>query len=393
MRPMPTESITGHPETAAMVRLTDQLTKALRGLIASSPLSGLGPIELARALSVDKTLTSRLMAALRATDQLAALSALPGTGPLRQFVRSARRHGASAASARAAEAELRAFDRELQRSFGTRTRLDAAIADALPQTRQRHQESARQAVYRGMALIKGVSIDLASVTWIVHPSPQAPEAVDIAVLAAFVGIRRLRPTARVRLGSSHRLTRPEAGAKLLPEFCRPADLSIETTRDGEFSYYEISSGPVRRDASTDVFLTERLREVAPRTGPADERTQAYGTAVAHACKRVVLNILVHETVWPGCEFTVRAYDTAVRGPVYLPDPSRDADRLDLDATTTRSIACPEALASFPLPGYPEVMRRLTAPLGIELSECRMFSCEVVYPTYGSQVFMVRERAP
>src|SRR4051812_48739689 len=151
------EPATTHPETADLVRLSDQLTTALRALIGSSPFGGLGPIELARVLGVDKTLTSRLMAALRASDPLAALGSLPGTAPLRQFVRAARRHGADGAAARGAEAELRAFDRELQRSFGTRTRLDAVIADALPQTRRRHQESARQAVYRGMALLKGVS--------------------------------------------------------------------------------------------------------------------------------------------------------------------------------------------------------------------------------------------
>src|SRR4029453_4852180 len=112
---------------------------------------------------------SRLMSALRTSDSLVALSLLPGVVPLRQFIAAARERGASAKSVQAAERALRAFDHELQRSFGTRTRLDAVIADALPEARRRHEDGARQAVYRGMAMIKGASIDLESYTWVVHP--------------------------------------------------------------------------------------------------------------------------------------------------------------------------------------------------------------------------------
>ena len=169
-----------------MVRLTAELTAALRALIDSSPFANLGPIEITRALGVDKTFTSRLLSALRAEDPLVALSLLPGVVPLRNFVAAARKHGARVRAAQTAERKLRAFEDELQRAFGTRTRLDAVIADALPDARRRHEENARQAVYRGMAMIKGISLDLNSTTWVIHPSARNPRRVDILVLAAFV---------------------------------------------------------------------------------------------------------------------------------------------------------------------------------------------------------------
>src|SRR6185436_20122469 len=169
LNPVP-KSLPQPRETAAMVRLADELTTALRSMIDSSPFAGLGPIEITRTLGVDKTFSSRLMSALRAEDPLVALSLLPGVVPLRQFVDAARKQGARARAVQSAEHKLRAFDHELQRAFGTRTRLDAVIADTLPVARRRHEDTARQGVYRGMALIKGVSIDLESFTWIVHPS-------------------------------------------------------------------------------------------------------------------------------------------------------------------------------------------------------------------------------
>ncbi|MEX2217680.1 MAG: hypothetical protein WD749_02880 [Phycisphaerales bacterium] len=389
---MPHDPLT-QTETATLVRLSDQLTTALRAVIDSSPLAGLGPIEAARTLGIDKTLASRLMTALRAPDPLVALSSLPGVSPLRQFVRAARLHGADPRTVKAAEAELSAFNAELQRTYGTRTGLDAILADALPDTRRRQQEGARQLVHRGMALLKGISIDLASVTWIVHPSRARPDRVDILVLAAFVGVRRLRPTARVRFAASHSRTRPEEHARLVTPFCRPADLAISTTREGALTVYEIATGPIRRDASSDVFLSETLPAATPLASPAEgPDTFCLGDCIAHPYRRLALRMIIHESAWPGCDFALAAYDTSVRGaPVRLPDPARDADVLPLDAPILRSRLTPDTLRSFPVPNYHAALEHLTAPLGWDLTGARMFTGEMAYPLYGSEVLFIHQR--
>lgn len=387
---MHAETASSHPESADLVRLSDRLIAALRGVIGSSPLRGLGPIELARSLDIDKSLASRLMVALRAPDSLTALSQLPGTVPLRQFIRAVRDHGADGRAIEAAERELRAFAQELQRTFGTRTALDAAIADALPQARQKQHESARQAVFRGLSLIKGISIDLVSITWLVHPSRERPGLVDSAVLAAFVGVRRLRPTARIRFGSAHERT-GGGGAALLEQFCRPAGLSITPSREHDFSFYEIATGPIRRDAAADVFLTEFLPGMGGNSGPGrSERPLTFGDAVEHPYKRLALNMLVHEEVWPGCDFSVLAYDTTLRGVVRPPDPSRESDRLPLDAAVVQTRATAAVLRSSPVPNFATILGHLAAPRGwdLERSPWRLFTVEVPYPLYGSQVQLV-----
>jgi len=380
-----------------MVRLAADLTTALRAVIDASPLAGLGPIEVARILGVDKTLASRLMSALRAGDAMVALSLLPGVGPMRQFIAAARKHGAGARASQSAERKLRAFDHELQRVFGTRTRLDAVIADALPEARRRHGDVARQAVYRGMALIKGVSIDFESYTWVVHPSRRNPRRMDLLFLAAFVGIHRLRPTARFRVGASYRRTKPEGGPELLREFCRPAGLSITSSSEKDFTFHEISTGSVRRDATADVFLTQFLE--GPTTATASSREKGVwnvGSVLTYPTKRLELALLIREDVWPGCDFSLRVYDTAMRGVVHLPDPERDFDRLSVDARIVRAPATVEALRASPAPRYLDVLRHLTTARGWKLEGTsgrpafRRISCEITYPLYGAQVMLVRE---
>jgi hypothetical protein len=374
--------------TAEIEKLTQRVVRDFRAMLRGSPLDGLGPIELARKLRIDKTLASRVLTALRTRDALAALSSLPGTVPLRQFVRAARAHGATVAAAQAAEQAVAEFERGLQRSFGTRTRLDAVLSDCMPLTRRKHLETARQSVYRGMAFIRGVSFDLSSTTWIVHPSTRDPAKVDIQVVAAFAGIRRIRPSARVQLVSTHAGSPPEADAAIVREFCEPQGLSVEVTREGKLTLYEIASLPVARDAAADIVLSEMLPAAADRDRPAGKGTIGYGDVVAHASRRLLMNIVVHRDAWPGCDFSLHAYDNAGRG-FAAPGPLLwSADRLDLEAPVTRSDVTPAVLRSSPVPRYHELLTHITGPLGWNLAEFRQFSCEIVYPIYGSHVTLM-----
>jgi hypothetical protein len=382
-------------ETTTVVRLSDELTTALRAILDSSSFAGLGPIELARILGVNKSFTSRLMTALRASDPVVALSLFPGVVPMRQFLAAALEHGASARAVQTAERKLRAFDLEVQRTFGTRTRLDAALADAVPQARRRQEDVARQAVYRGMALIKGVSMDLESFTWIVLPSRKHSGRVDIVFLAGFVGVHRLRPTARVRVGASYTRARPAAGPKIVRKFCRPEGVSIARSAEKDFTFYEISTSSVRRDAAADVFLTELLEGAAARAH-SDKEGWSANDVLTYPVKRLELIVLVHDDVWRGCDFSLRVYETAMRGLVRVPDAERDFDRLPIDSTVVRSPATPESLRASLVPNYAELIRHLIAPHGWELETVtgrptfRSFRCEIAYPLYGTQIVLVRE---
>jgi hypothetical protein len=248
-----------------------------------------------------------------------------------------------------------------------------------------------------MAMIKGVSIDLESFTWVVHPSRRNSRRVDLLFLGAFVGIHRLRPTARFRVGASHRHARPEAGARLLREFCHPPHLSVTTSSEKDFTFYEITTGSVRRDAAADLFITEFLPAAANRNAPSREKgSWSVGDVLAYPITRLELSLMVHEDAWPGCEFSLRAYHTAGRALVRLPDPDRDIDRLSIDAAVTRSPVDPETLRASPVPNYAEVLQHVMSPRGWKLLSrsgrpaFRRLRCEIAYPLYGAEILLVRE---
>jgi hypothetical protein len=367
-----------HAEIAELERIATRLRASLRRVIRASPAAGLGPIELGRTLGIDKTTASRLLASLRADDPLVALSALPGVAPLRQFLDAAEQAGVEARNLAAARRALRTFDEALQHTFGNRTRLDAALSDALPQMGRRHQETARQSIFRGMAIVKGVSIDTASLTWIVLPSASDAGRVDIRVIAAFIGVRRLRPTARVRFAATHSGTR--AAATLLEGYSRPPGVTVRAVHQDDFSAYEVSTPSVRRDDDADVFFTELLAGAAPLGAP--PRGFAVGDDVAHPYKRMVFSLLVHGSVWKGARFSLEAFDTAARYPAARPSLGPLVERLPLDAPVANAPAR-EGLATLHVPRLEEAIGEFIRP--VDHADLTLWSAEVHYPIYGSRL--------
>jgi hypothetical protein len=214
-------------------------------------------------------------------------------------------------------------------------------------------------------------------------------------LASFVGIHRLRPRARFRVGASYRHSQPESRAKLLRKLCRPEHVSISSNVEKDYVFYEISSGSVRRDAAADVFLTDFIPEIAPRTAPSREKgVWNVGDVLAYPVKRLELILFVHQGVWPGCDFSVAAYDTAARGQVKLPDAERDSDRLSVEAPVVRSAATPEVLRASAVRDYTDILRGVIESAGWKLESApgrpafRIFRCEIAYPLYGAQIVLV-----
>jgi hypothetical protein len=145
-----------------------------------------------------------------------------------------------------------------------------------------------------------------------------------------------------------------------------------------------------------VFLSEFMPEATPRSAPAREKNVwNVGDIVSYPIKRLELVLLVHRDVWPGCDFSMVVFEAAGRGQIHFPDPERESsDRLPIEAPITRSAASVELLRAFAVPGYAEILRSLTTPLGWKLEDpagrpaFQMFKCEIAYPLYSAQ-FLLR----
>ena len=119
-----------------------------------------GPQVLARALGLDKVLTSRLLKAARSRDPMAVAYHAPGPEPLRRFVKAARKRDVEGAIAERAERAVADFETLIREDIGDRSALDAMISAWLPEAREVFELRRRQTAFKALSQLKGVSAEV-----------------------------------------------------------------------------------------------------------------------------------------------------------------------------------------------------------------------------------------
>lgn len=377
------------------------LVGALREVLDSLPagLGEAGTRELARGLGVDKSLASRVLSALRAEDPLAALAQMPGPVPLRELLRAARKKGAAATAVSRAEAALEAYSTTLKTRFEDRSGLDAVLSAALPEARRRFEITARQAVFRGVSAIKGISTEVSSVSFVMHPGSSAETGLtDCVMIGGYVGMRRVRPDARMTFTVTpkpNRLPAPDGREDedlhgvMLKEYCTPTGVEIACETMANGYRYEVQGREVGTRSSVNLFLAERYPRHM-RLGPtaALKRMRRVGATIEIPTRRLVLDAVMHRSLWPGARMELRAYDTVFRGLAEPPAPERDVDLLPLVETVQELPGGVSELRSSRLPRYVELVEHVCGRMGWDVREFRAYRVEMQYPMYGAQVMML-----
>lgn len=389
-----------------------RLQVTLKGALESIPNAPQRPQALARALRVNKNLTSRLCAALRTQDPLATMSLVPGPAPLRQVIQAAAALGADRDQVKLARHAIEEFESIIRDEFDDRAGLDAVLGTMVPEMRRRHELAAKQAVFRGMESIKGISVDVALVTFVVHPSAETSERVDTALIGGYYGLRRIRPGAsiefsirlsktpfeqnplRERLPGGNGAAGGEVNGEVPPDpllrpFCRPTGLTLNRTDyDGELASYEVAGTAIGRSAAIDVVLGEYYPRYLRSDPPSPGRVRHFDSTIEQPCKVLVFDVLLHESLWPGTGFDLTIYDTTIKGMVDPNDPLRRKSRLSLAESVQPVEGGLAGLRSTHVPQYPELLAHVLGRLGWIDGRFRAHRCTIAYPLYGSQVCLV-----
>jgi hypothetical protein len=361
--------------------LGTRLQSSLRRTLDSIPNGPQRPQELAKVLRVNKNLTSRLCAALRTQDPLATMSLVPGPVPLRQMLRAATAIGADRNEVKIATQAVQQFE--------------AVINDEL---------AAKQAVFRGMESVKGVSCDVSVVSFIVHPSATDPGRADALMLGAYFGLRRVRPDAAVKftaqLGHSSAPNRTRlallgegSDAPLLRDFCRPQNLQVSRTERGNMVAYELTGRAIGRSAAVDVVLAEcypGFYSSLPR--PNDGRIRHFDCTIEQPSKLLVMDLLIHDSLWPGASFDALIYDTTIKGMVDPNDADNAKDQFNLGESVQSLGMGAAQLRSSKLPRYVELHEHAMQRMGWDSGAFRALRCQIAYPVYGSQICLIH-RSP
>ena len=386
------------------------LVAALRDVLDALPGGAAGTREFSRTLGIDKSLASRVLSSVRASDPLSSLALMPGPAPLRELLRAARKKGVPAPVITRAELAIESYERTLRHQFEHRAGLDAVLSAALPEARKRYEITARQAVFRGTAAIKGISAEVSTVTFILHPGNMIQTGrTEGVMIGGYIGLRRVRPQARMQFtvfpkpdflpppASATQTSEPtptpatshDLHGVLLREFCSPTDLPIHCQVLDNAYKFEVLGTEVGIASSVNLFLAERYpRHLNPAPLATGATWRRVGATIEIPTRRLILDTLIHKSLWQDARLELRAYDTVFRGRASPPDPSRDVDLLPLVESIDDVQGGIADLRSSRLPRYVELIQHACDRMGWNPLEFRAHRCEMQYPMYGAQVIML-----
>ncbi len=382
-----------------VVRTGDDLLASLTRVLGQLKGIGAGPQRLATELGVDKALASRLLKALRSPDGMTAMHRAPGPDLIRRVLKSSARLGVPAEDIAAAESATAAFEELIRAWAGDRTGLETVLSAWVPEARRDFELRRKQAAFRAISQLKGLSADVFAETAIFWPGADGRH-IDVVWIKSVIGLTRLRPGAVVKFTSRRGVEQPTgrhpltlAGEPMetvsntvLPEYCTAPTPELVAKVAGEQTHYMVQgtrlAEPVR------LVTCEVNRNEINRYVPRSRQRRGWSSSdIAIPAQHFQFDMLVHPDIYPGEHPDLRVYDTAVHGTADRNDPSRDVDQFDLldriDPLGTGVAGC----GSSHVPNYRKLLDEVCGRLGFDGALLRGYRVESQYPLYGSQYIM------
>jgi hypothetical protein len=181
---------------------------------------------------------------------------------------------------------------------------------------------------------------------------------------------------------------PQANV-LLNEFCSQPMPKLDISMADDAIYYRVAADGIGPKSAVNLFLAQVVRNALDRYRNREApRRKGVGTEVEIPTKTMVLDVLLHELVWPGCPPELAIYDTVIRGRANINDQSRLIDRMDLSESIQFLGQGTARFRISEVPNYVELLRYVCEKLGWDSEKFRGHRCRISYPFYGSQVSMV-----
>jgi hypothetical protein len=374
------------------------LAVALNGLLRSVPGGPYGPVELAKALGIDKVLASRVLKAARHKDAVAVVFHAPGPEPLRRVIRAAARRQIDATVLDEAERAVAAFDALIRKQGGDRSGLDSIVSAWLPEARGEFELRRKQAAFKAMSQLKGAMADVSLATVMLHPSADG-EHLDVVWISGLLGLQRLRPGAGVKFatrrfgGDTPRRPTSLDGVPVeslesvrLDQFCSTPPPPLEAHHVGDVVHYTLAGQAFGPRSTVDLVFAEVNLFEMPRFVARGSNRKGYVFAEVNTpVKTLHFDVLLHTNVYPGSDASLSIYDTVLDGVADVNDPARDIDRLDLNETVQPLGVGTTRFRTAAVPIYADLLRTVCEKLRWNGEEFRGYRCRIEYPIYGSQV--------
>ena len=399
----PTTAEVSGPLEHRLSRAAQLVRESLSRVVEELPLRVRKPAEFQRVLKLDRSLASRVLRAIQLRDPLASLHRLPGPHGIRLLLKAAAKGGASQGAIARAEQALVELEHLVITEIGDWKELEAALCGWLPDIREQFEIANRQAAFKGMSNIRGITAETELSVTLIHPGGANADWVDRACITGLCGMKRLRPGAPMGLLHGHSIAPPpgrqrlsldgqpidhEHGPGLLREFSTAPTPRFDVVLEGDTVHYLLEGDGVGVDSVVDLLFADVTHGRYPAHAGVSLQPASPGAVIDVPVRTLIVDVLVHEDVWPGVEPELRTYDTAGRGLANPTDAARRMDRRDVlesiqDLGTKISRFRIKAVAR-----YPEMIRFVCDKLGWDSGRFRGFRCHVDFPVYGYQLAMI-----
>ncbi|MFO0962197.1 MAG: hypothetical protein U0625_04755 [Phycisphaerales bacterium] len=385
-----------------VTELGRSLSGSLTRLVAATPGRPQGPVQLARALGVDKVLASRVLRAAGSRDPVTALRFMPGPAPLRRFAQAAGGVGVDPKLVGEVELAVAGFEDLIRAEAGDRSGLDAMLTSWIPEARGEFELRRKQSAYRAMSQLLGKSVETELAIALLHPA-EDPRRISIVWITGFLGLQRLRPGVSMRFasrrvgaaaaGEAPRALRnvfgePADGIEglCLPDYCSRPMPKLESRRAGEVVHYILDEPAFGPRARLDLVYAELNAQELPRFVPFQPGRKRYVFAeIAVPAERLEFDVLIHRDLLGATAPALHLYDTAYEGVANVNDRARDMDRMELHEELRSMGTGLGRLRLSTAPWNTELLQRVCDRQGWASQELHAFRSSIDYPLYGSQV--------
>lgn len=390
------------PLEKRLSQAADRVRTAVSEVVNTLPVQVKKPAEFQRVLKLDRSLTSRILRALRLDDPLASLHQLPGPHGVRLFLKAARKSINNHESIVRAEDALLELEGIVSSEVGDWKALDVALCGWLPEVREQFDYGNRQAAFRAMSNIKGVMADADLAVTLIHPGKD-PDWVDRLGIYGVSRIRRLRAGTPIRLYGGSSIEPPVGSERLsldglpihktlqpplLRDYCSSPVPEFDVQIEGDCFCHNLKGDQVGLSSVVDVFLSDVMRNRYPAYKDVSPHKALAGSVIDIPVKAQIVDVLIYEGVWTGVEPKLRMYDTAGRGMANPNDLSREVDRID-DYETIQNMG--DDLSRFrtkDVASYLAMIQYACDRLGWDSRKFRGYRCRVEYPVHGTQINLV-----
>lgn len=359
------------------------------------------PQDVSRRFGINRNLTWKLSRVMTAKTPFNALNYLPGGQGIELALKAFKTAGAPEQKVKRVAEAMRRLTEVIETHADDREHLELTLESMGLFQRETRPESGLELAYRGNSMVWGVRAKARVSAAFFAPGVDGVHKVDYAQIAALLGFRRLRPSARWRLyrmqlqddkgGNLTTLPTP-LGSQLADdppaifrEFCSANMPQLECNRGPEGIEFVLPGGPVGNTAAFDCISGYSVRGLPAYR---DENNEYASTALSNTMpvETLIFDLIAHDRFAMPTEPEIAIFGFP-HGGVESPAEQRDENRLPIPFTITELAGRPPVVATPLVPRYSEIFEYVMKKMNWEPSEFRGWRVQINYPPMSSRLVL------